>query len=380
MIEEQYFINNNKRQCVTIPERECDYLKHSEFLGEFKTDQEQKEARDNLGITDLLKQLEDKISQKVIEVGGAPSDIEPTEGHENYWVTSDGLYRYLLNNYLSQEAYNVDRTTIFTRIEDLERQLTSCCNSGVALSGNLGDSEDIGINQKKLTEIIQNLYNLIEQYTGNYSAGLIMTVDPDYFFGDECTVNITATTQRGTFDTISFYKDGDTNPIGTNSGVNEYTITTTINNTTEIRCIASILGQRFEDSKMIYKIYPFYLGSSHEGYQDVIRNVEPLKIIGNKITGNYELEVRENGDHLYLIFPKQFKDQAIKWDMNGFEIPHTVEEPSNAPYIVYKSTNTYNKRTYSKENCNIDMTNKGIDITDNEGYNLNTTVIKDGNQ
>ena len=65
--------------------------------------------------------------------------------------------------------------------------------------------------------------------------------------------------------------------------------------------------------------------------------------------------------------------------MNGFEIPHTVEEPANAPYIVYKSTNTYNKRTYSKENCNIDMTNKGIDITDNEGYNLNTTVIKDGN-
>lgn len=52
----QHYINHN--QCVSLPQRDkCDYLRTSNYLSEYQTQQDKQKVLDNLGISDLVEEL-----------------------------------------------------------------------------------------------------------------------------------------------------------------------------------------------------------------------------------------------------------------------------------------------------------------------------------
>lgn len=99
MKEEQYYINNPLKKCIKIPSK---YFLIENYLSELKTEKEKSQARKNLGITILLQELKNIIDNKVIESGGVPWDIIPTEGNTGHVLSSDVIYQ-TLQNYFTKE-------------------------------------------------------------------------------------------------------------------------------------------------------------------------------------------------------------------------------------------------------------------------------------
>lgn len=88
----EYYLNNNSPKCSPLPNT---YLKIKNYLSEYKQESDKKKVRDNLNITNLLADLEDKINRKVIDIGGVVWDDIPTEGHTDRVLSSDVVYKYL---------------------------------------------------------------------------------------------------------------------------------------------------------------------------------------------------------------------------------------------------------------------------------------------
>lgn len=60
----QFYKNNNK--CVSLPQNpECDYLRISNYLSEYQTEQEKLQVLENLGIIEKLEQLQASINNKL---------------------------------------------------------------------------------------------------------------------------------------------------------------------------------------------------------------------------------------------------------------------------------------------------------------------------
>lgn len=60
---EEYYINNNK--CISLRQKpECDYLKISNYLSEYQTEQEKQQVLDNLGITSRLQDVFNTLNEK----------------------------------------------------------------------------------------------------------------------------------------------------------------------------------------------------------------------------------------------------------------------------------------------------------------------------
>ena len=60
---EEYYINNNK--CISLRQKpECDYLRISNYLSEYQTEQEKQQVLDNLGITSRLQDVFNTLNEK----------------------------------------------------------------------------------------------------------------------------------------------------------------------------------------------------------------------------------------------------------------------------------------------------------------------------
>ena len=104
---EEYYLNNSKC-CAKLPTRSSDYLQQSNFLSEFGTKDDKQEARDNLGITGLLDELKSLIDNKIIRYGGVAWDLKPTQGHSDRVLSSDAIYKTLLDYATEKESGGVD--------------------------------------------------------------------------------------------------------------------------------------------------------------------------------------------------------------------------------------------------------------------------------
>ena len=147
---EEYYLNNSKC-CAKLPTRSSDYLQQSNFLSEFGTKDDKQEARDNLGITGLLDELKSLIDNKIIRYGGVAWDLKPIQGHSDRVLSSDAIYKTLLD-YATEKELNSKITSLWSlilnKIDDLEQRINSYTENGVALSNKFGDSETIGVSQK----------------------------------------------------------------------------------------------------------------------------------------------------------------------------------------------------------------------------------------
>lgn len=235
-----------------------------------------------------------------------------------------------------------------TKLKEVQQAINSLVKHGAVVSTSFGNSNDIGVSQKTLTEAINSIWKKLEQITGEPATGIDLTVTPDHFIAEkDCVVHISATHATNVFEHIKFYVDDVL--VTEAKNVKEYHYDTTIDKTCEIKCVASILGIEYMDKKTVTKYFPFFIGSGSK-WDDIVKSANARPFDGN-IKGEYDVKVENEDDHIFIIIPASLKDQIVRADMNGFEIPFTITNTDE--YIIYSSDNTYRKGVY------------GIDLTAN---------------
>jgi hypothetical protein len=128
--------------------------------------------------------LKSLIDNKIIEYEGVAWDLKPTQGHTDRVLSSDALYK-TLSDYATEKGLNSKITSLWSvflnKLDDLEQRVNSVTQNGVALTNNFGDSETIGVSQKALTRVVNDLYSKLAECGCFSGMGIIMTVDPQFF-------------------------------------------------------------------------------------------------------------------------------------------------------------------------------------------------------
>lgn len=443
----QYFTNRSEYQGCRIPARKPEFLEINKHLAEFSSPNAKEQARQNLGIPDIIKDLDNKIDQKVVNEGDISWDLEPTYGNDDKILSSHVIYQTLMK-YVSKE--NLDETTqqlwsnLILKISDnynkieielnqLYNNLEACINNlrqefnehslsnnlkydklirdyqdlllhfgelkqfvkdeyltlyetlycninneqiipienkihqlqlivdsflqtsgGTALAGQFGNSEYVGVNQRVLTQALNKIWEKIDSLTGEISNGIQMQVTPQYFMGDEgCTINVSAQAcQEGSiFDHIAFYIDDVLLQEADNT--RELIFSTHIDDTSEIKCVATIFGIEYETSKVIIKCGKCFLftgnfESNTEIGPYIINHPEVTIPTSGGLRGDYDIDCLEDSK-IYILIEKTIEDQFIRADLNGLEIPFIQETIiiNGLEYILFTSINTYNAGTYN---------------------------------
>ena len=181
-----------------------------------------------------------------------------------------------------------------------------------------------------------------------------MIINPTYFVGNETNVNIAATTcQEGEiFEHIAFYANSVL--IDEAENVRVFNVSTQINETTEIRCVAKIMGIEYEKIKIITQYNDFFLFSGNFNDSEYAVNYAlnhteySLPIENDTLRGSYDLTCEDN-DNIMILIGKSLEDKFIRADLNGLEIPFEREAitVNGNEYILFTSTNQYNAGTYN---------------------------------
>jgi len=226
--------------------------------------------------------------------------------------------------------------------DGLQQQIDSFNDHGMSVSNEFGSNSHIGVSQKTLTEAFNKLWQKLAEITGEPTTGIALTVTPDYFISDdECTVHISAEHETHVFEKITFYADDEL--LAEAENVREYSCDSTINKTCTIKCVATILGMEYTEIKKVTKYFPFFIGCG-TSWEDMISEKYAREYKGT-IHGNYDIEVENTGDRIYIITPASLEDEFNGAFMNGFEIPFSIV--NNTQYIIRESRNTYTKGIYN---------------------------------
>lgn len=219
--------------------------------------------------------------------------------------------------------------------------------TGMAVMQEFGDSESFGISQKKITAAINQLWEKLEEITGEIYQGINMVVTPDYFISEDgATVHITASTveANGIFEHIAFYGNGTL--ISEASNVDYFELDHHINETTIIMCKAKILGVEYSRQHVITHYNSFWIGAG-DTYQDIM-DVEHVIPITNGMRGAYDVDVAQ-GDHIIIVVGESLAGGFLRADMNSVEIQFTestIVVDGNS-YRVFTSENAYTAGTYN---------------------------------
>lgn len=359
MNNSEYYLNQG-RNCPQIPSRYDNFLDRNNYLSEYNSDQEKQIIRDNLGISELLDILNNKIDNKVIEQGNIAWDLQPTEGNTTHVLSSDALYKTLLKYALKEEVdnniqllwtnLNQKINNIYTTLRSLDLKIESFLQSsagdGTALAGDFGSSEYSGINQKTITEAINKIWDTLGEISGKNYQGIIFEVSPEYFVGEKGNIHIKASTEdtTGIFEKLQIYSNGELVVETENTNYFEYDFE--ITETSVIMCKAKILGIEYTQMKTITHYNSFWIGAG-TSYEDAmtLNNIVPIT---NGLKGSYNITFNQ-GDYLFIIIGDSLREEFARADMNGMEIPFTEREISidENTYKIFTSQNPYNSGTYN---------------------------------
>ena len=273
----------------------------------------------------------EKLSERVVEELIKPLVAEGTE------ITEE-----MLANYKCQ---------IQKIIADMQNQINGIHEGGVAVSNEFGTNPYISISQKTITDAISRIWGKLDELTGEPSEGIIMTVTPAYFIGDGCEITIQANSAGGgIFEAIAFYINDE--KVVEKKLVEYMEHTTHINQSCVITCKAKIMGIEYTETREITRYEEFFLGGGAT-YEDVM-DAEHSIPTECGLRGNYDVAVGE-GQHIIIVLGASMADGFMRADMNGFEIPFSIETVTvrDNEYKVFTSSNTYHAGTY-----NIDIEGK----------------------
>ncbi len=249
--------------------------------------------------------------------------------------------------------------------EDIQNLAKSAAEHGYALSNNFGDSTLIGMNQKVLTVAINRIWSKLEDITGEAMQGINMIVSPTYFISEDgCKVHISATSAdaNGVFERIAFYANGELIPIegyddGIGKNCDSCTAETTIDETTEIKCVAKILGIEYTKVKTVTHYNNFFLFTGQ--FEDLsgigqfmADHPEYARPVSNGMRGVYDVTCNE-GDKIYVVVGSKLSG-FIRADINSVEIPFSMteqefekEDGTTETFRVFESVNSYHAGSYN---------------------------------
>ena len=258
--------------------------------------------------------------------------------------------RRMDNTSQTVSSFDGKYTSITNELYSMVRSLQV---GGIALSGKLGDREDIGIHQKTLSKIFDRMWNILEEVTGKEFIEYTLTVDPISAYADgdvDVTITVDCTESVSNFDEVKIYVNNEL--VGEAHDIYTYTKVTPIGKPSVVKVEGTIVGKTIIKEQEVDIETPFFMGSGTQ-YQDVMNEECRKELIGT-LQGDYDVTVKHNGDYIFIIIPTTRREEfrRAKLDMNGFEIPiHTTERTD---YIICRTVNTYQAGTY---NIDIDINN-----------------------
>lgn len=243
------------------------------------------------------------------------------------------------NGVVKKENMADDSVGLSNLSQDVHQAMASLQVSGVALTGDFGDSEFIGIHQKALTEILEDLQNKVTAMaTGTEGLSFISTPTL-VFVGEEETITLVASTDTEANITI---KRG-TMEIATGEG---YELETEIEE--EFGTLPKVYTAEFEIAGIVKKIttkvntvYPIYYGAG-SAYTDA----EEQAAARETPKGEYTITVNDSGDYIFFNVPATMNINSAT--MNNSVIP--LDTPSvvlidGVSYKSYKSSTPYSEGT-----------------------------------
>lgn len=225
--------------------------------------------------------------------------------------------------------------------------------TGMLVMQEFGDSESFGISQKKITAAINQLWEKIEDITGEVFQGINMVVTPTFFVSEDgCSVHILANTVEttGIFEKIQFFVDGELIHEDTNTEYVSFDHHLDIKNEYEyvVMCKAKIMGIEYTRQQIITRYNEFYIGAGST-YTDVMDSAHARQLNGT-MRYNYDVTFNE-GNKLVIVMGASFRDGFIRADLNGAEIALAEETVTidDKQYVVLTS------EAWSAGDYNIDI-------------------------
>lgn len=218
---------------------------------------------------------------------------------------------------------------------------------GKIVADKFGNSTAITISQRLLTDTINDIYNQLRDIKGEPPVGLYLTASPEYFIGEEgCDVHIKAISTQGIMEHVAFYVDDVKIENGESEFVYQFEADTHIDKTSVIRCEATIFGIDYSVDKVLTHYTSFWLGAG-ASYTDIMDTSHTIPI-EQTIRGAFNVECGE-GEHIIVIVGDTLKKGFVRADLNGFEIPFSVQKitKNGNIYWVFTSENVYHKGTYN---------------------------------
>ena len=205
----------------------------------------------------------------------------------------------------------------------------------------------VGSMLSMITKDINNIWEKLSEITGEAFNGLSFDVSPKYFISEEpVPVYISAACgdTKALFEHIAFYINGI--QVYEAVGVDSVAFQTEISNTSEIKYVATVLGNEYTGAETVVHYNSYWLGAG-QSYQDVMNN-EHLIPVTRGMKGSYDIHFNQ-GDKLFIILGSALRDMFVRADMNGFESPLTEEAISvdDSNYSVLTSENAYVEGMYN---------------------------------
>lgn len=284
----------------------------------------------HLGKFRVLVQSRDLNNQAVTTEKMADGSVTPRKLHPDVELA-------WLKPILDQRCKCIER-----QIAEIRQLVTSYTKNGIALSGQFGGGDDIGITQKKLTEEMNRVWDKLSDITGEPVDGISVTVTPDQFVTDVAVVDVAVTASYHPIDLLQIFVDGGLAVEA--RGVEYLDRQIQLTKTSVIRTEAHILGNFYSDTKIVEQTgRPFHIGGG-TNWEDVM-TMEYAHANNGGIAGTYTFEVHNEGDRIIVVFPTAITGSATHMMMNDLVIPMAIDHVGND--TVWMSANTYQAGTYT---------------------------------
>jgi len=279
------------------------------------------------------------ISRKPVPAGTVLTD-------RKYWIPFSSLKEEIVLqfNELVNELRDLE-VSVDEKEAEIYKAIASIVAGGVALKQSFGDSEELGISQKVLTESRDNLQAQIDAIVSE-KATVSLTVSPNILIVGERTFTLTASTNT-TAESIVI-KHGSELIIRGSGKTLSRSITVTQDTAADIPYTAEFTfagGNKRTATATVYFVNKLYVGSG-AAYTDVIGD-SYAQSARRSPAGTYQVTVDNDAEYIFFVVPATMS--INKATLSGFDFP--LESPVNVTiedvaYKSYRSSNTNDAGTY----------------------------------
>ena len=223
---------------------------------------------------------------------------------------------------------------------ELQQIIASKAEGGIALSDEWGDSDLIGITQKKLSQAHADLQAQIDAIVSDRVVVSLAATPSLVMAGVESSIALVASSNMAV---ASIKVKKGATEIASGSGT-ELTCTDTITpQAGETTYVAEFTSEGVNKTAeaSVTAVWPIKYGAGSD-YTDATTQAS----VRTTPEGTYNINIPSNGSYVFLVVPR---DMSISHaQMSGFDFP--LEEPVNVEiggveYKYYQSSNTYDAGT-----------------------------------